>query len=54
MGKGGDRTMEPEYHLLCGRTTQPVRFGAVRKRDILRGEAALFGERWISYIEVRE
>lgn len=45
-------TMEPEYHVLGGRITEPVRFRAVWERDIFGGEAALLGKCWICFIEV--
>lgn len=48
-----ERTMEPEYHFLSGRITEPVRFRAVWECDVFGGEAALFGECWVRGIEVR-
>lgn len=45
--------MEPEYHVLGGRVAQPVGLGAVWEDDVFGGEAVLFGECWICFIEIR-
>lgn len=52
-GLGKELTMEPDYHFLGRRVTEPVCFRAVWKGDVFGDEAALFGECWIRYIEVR-
>ena len=44
--------MEVEDHFLGGWVAEPVRFRAVRERDIFWGEALLFGECWIKIIKI--
>ena len=44
-------TVEVEYHFLGGWVAEPVRFRAVRERDISGGEALLLGECWIKIIK---
>lgn len=52
-GMGEERTMESEYQFLSERITEPVSFCAVGERDIFQGgEAALYGECWVRFVNV--
>lgn len=44
--------MEPEYHFLGGRITEPVCFGPVSEGLIFGSEAVLFGKCWVCFIEI--